>query len=183
MFRACVGNLASARHILDEAARDEFTLLRQDQASALWLAWAADVAHRTRAVDHATTLYRILLPYDDQLAGNGGYLVGSMHHWLGVLAETTGDTAAADDHFAAAIEVHAALGMTYWSLASRAARAAARLGAATEAHHAGAREELLDVRAAAETGGYGRIVADIDAVLAGPPRQLTVGDTSAALQP
>src|SRR4051794_5341063 len=91
MFYATLGETGTAAGKLDALAPDDFSVLRQDQSTPLWLAWAADTAHRTNSVTHAQRLYQILEGYADQIASNGGYLVGSMQHWLGLLADTIGD--------------------------------------------------------------------------------------------
>src|SRR5207302_5202694 len=103
MFNANIGNTEVAYSLLDEMSADDYRVLRQDQSTPLWLAWAAETAHRTNAVAHAERLYEVMQGYADQIASNGGYLVGSMHHWLGLLADTLGDAEAADRHLAAAI--------------------------------------------------------------------------------
>lgn len=161
MFYASIGETGTAAAKLDALAADDFYVLRQDQSTPLWLAWAADTAHRTNSTDHARRLYQLIGGYGDQIASNGGYLVGSMQHWLGLLADTNGDAEAADRHFTAAIEIERALGMTYWEYASRAVRAAARLRRGDFA----ARDELLDVRTLADNAGYGQLVADVDVQL------------------
>jgi class 3 adenylate cyclase len=170
MFRASIGDTASAKRTLNTLAADDFHGLRQDQSTPLWLAWAADTAHRTLATEHAATLYPLLHGYADQIVSNGGYMAGSMHHWLGLLADTLGNPTAADAHFAAAIDAERALGMTYWEYASRAVAAASRLRRGDESR----RDELRDVRGLARAAGYLAIVRDIDAALvlvSHPPAQ------------
>ena len=158
MFYATLGETGTAAAKLDALADDDFHVLRQDQSTPLWLAWAADTAHRTNSVTHAQRLYPIIEGYGDQIASNGGYLVGSMQHWLGLLADTIGDAQAADRHFSAAIDIERSLGMTFWEYASRAVRAAARLRRGDDS----AREELSAVRGLAAAAGYGQLVGDAD---------------------
>ena len=161
MFYATIGEHGTAAAKLDAVADDDYAMLRQDQSTPLWLAWAAETAHRTNSVTHAQRLYQTLQGYGDQIASNGGYLVGSMQHWLGLLADTIGDAEAADRHFTAAIDIERELGMTFWVYASRAVRAAARMRRGDYS----ARDELQKVRDLADAAGYGQVVGDIDVQL------------------
>jgi hypothetical protein len=166
MFHATTGNSARALELLDELSADDYHVLRQDQSTILWLAWAADTAHRVGSVEHAERLYRIMSPYSGQLAFNGGYVVGTVDHWLGLLADTFGDVEASHRHFDAAMATQESIGMTYWVLASSAARACTDL----RRGDVGRLGALQALRAVAEAHDHGLIVADIDAQLQGLQR-------------
>ena len=83
--------------------------------SSAWLATMyglVEAAHRLDDADLAAAGYRLLRPYAalPMVASLGVACFGSVRHALGVAALTTGDRAAAAEHFAAAVERNTALG-------------------------------------------------------------------------
>lgn len=83
--------------------------------------------------DRADRLYRLLLPYADRpvVLGAGGAVWPTGSLYLGLLAATSGDRAAAQEHLAHAIDWLATWGATPWLAMATAARDA--VGASPEA--------------------------------------------------
>jgi class 3 adenylate cyclase/tetratricopeptide (TPR) repeat protein len=77
---------------------------------ASWAVVVTHLADRDRALD----LYRLLAPYPDQIAGTGTWWMGSIAHYLGMLAASIGDFDDADARFAAAEELHRRIGAPTW---------------------------------------------------------------------
>ena len=97
---------------------------------AFWLGGAAlfaGVAAAAGAVDLITLLYALLEGCADHVVifGAGGAVLGSGHHWLGVLAAASGQTDAAIDHLAEATSIARRLDAPYWIAASSIEGAAA----------------------------------------------------------
>ncbi len=130
---------------------------------AFWLGGAAlfaGVAAAAGAVDLLTLLYALLEGCADHVVifGAGGAVLGSGHHWLGVLAAGLGKTDAALDHLAEATAIAKALDAPYWVAASSIEGAAA-LRARDRADDASRADRLIaEAIAIAEPQGYGRVL-------------------------
>jgi hypothetical protein len=61
-------------------------------------------------VARAAVLHRLLVPYSDQLLVIVGVVIGSVPHYLGLLATTLGQFEEAEARFATADTVHARIG-------------------------------------------------------------------------
>ncbi|MBS2936281.1 AAA family ATPase [Nocardioides sp. J2M5] len=102
----------------DDAARAAWRPIPM-QHDATWLFDAAVRAHVVHAlddVDHAQELYDALLPWSGQLARtlNGALAMGPVDHYLGLLATTLGDHAAAARHLDAAQDLTGPGRATTW---------------------------------------------------------------------
>ena len=76
-----------------------------------WLAYLAsyaEVAYRLSSSDAAAGLYEILLPFQHMAVACGIIALGSVQHYLGVLAVAAGREGSARDHLRRAVEVHEA---------------------------------------------------------------------------
>jgi class 3 adenylate cyclase/tetratricopeptide (TPR) repeat protein len=67
----------------------------------------------------AVRLYRLLAPYSDRVAGQGIIWVGSVSHYLGVLAATLGRFDEAEAHLMAGDAAHERLGAPGWRARTR----------------------------------------------------------------
>jgi DNA-binding SARP family transcriptional activator len=67
----------------------------------------------------AAMLYGMLLPYSERLAGQGIVWIGSVAHYLAILARVLGDLSRADAHFADAEATHTRIGAPTWLARTR----------------------------------------------------------------
>lgn len=102
--------LDEAATIIDQAASEGFAGLPFDVGWLTGMAGYAAIAASTEHAPAATTLYARLLPYRSQMVTNPYVFLGSVEHFLGLLAATINRDEAAEEHFAAAAEVHQRLG-------------------------------------------------------------------------
>jgi class 3 adenylate cyclase/tetratricopeptide (TPR) repeat protein len=91
----------------------------------------------------AGRLYPLLAPYADRIAGNGVIWLGSVAHFLGVLATTLERFDDAERHLAAAETANARLAAPGWLARTRLERARLLLRRG-EPEHAGEARQLLD---------------------------------------
>jgi DNA-binding SARP family transcriptional activator len=158
----CARAVAITRRILGPDGSD----LARD---AFWLggiALFAGVAASARDRDLIELLRCMLEPCADHLVvfGAGGVVLGTGHHWLGVLAAGCDDTDAALDHLTEATECAQNLAAPYW-IAQAQVDAAAALQCRDRAHDASRAERLIaEASALAEPRGYGRILGQISAL-------------------
>src|SRR5262249_41386498 len=107
------GRLDEARSILDALAADDFAALRRDFNYPPSLALLATVASQAGDLVRVRTLYALLEPYAERNVVFPVYspgVLGSGHHFLGLLAAADGDAARAATHFEAALAANARLG-------------------------------------------------------------------------
>jgi len=91
-------------------------------------------------------------------------VLGSGHHWLGVLAAGSGRTDAALDHLAQAASIANELNAPYW-IAQSNIESAAALRARGRADDARRSERLVtEALAIAEAQSYGRVLAQAAAL-------------------
>lgn len=96
--------------------------------------------------------------------GVGGAMIGTGHHWLGLIDAACGRFDAALEHFAEATEISQRILAPYWTAqamidAARVLRARGRVDDENEV------ERLVrEVCAAARQGGYGRVLAQAEAL-------------------
>jgi hypothetical protein len=108
-----VGRLDELRLLLGEWG--EQPSLLEDYLWVFLQAVRADVWSALGDAAAARELFTALAPYADRLAISVPVgFHGSVHLALGRLAATTGDRSAADEHLAAARDVHAGLGLDLW---------------------------------------------------------------------
>ena len=92
-LRAETGDLAGARELLDDLARDGFTAIPYDANWLPALASLAETTYLTHAVEHAPALRERLLQHADLVLVTGltTIVLGPISRFLGLLALTTGD--------------------------------------------------------------------------------------------
>jgi tetratricopeptide (TPR) repeat protein len=122
---------------------------------------------------HAMHLYQALLPFADRAAVAAGAVMctGSVSRYLGGLAALSGDTAAAEAHFQAAIAHHRRLGAR--PLLARTLHEYAQLLSGRGADRTRATEALAEARAIASECGMTKLAAILNnqqATTAGPVR-------------
>jgi hypothetical protein len=96
--------------------------------------------------------------------GAGGAVLGAGHHWLGLLDAARGSTDRALDHFAAATAIAEELAAPYWIAQAKVAAAAVRRTRDCTNDSSHAARLVAEARAVAERGGYGRVLAQADAL-------------------
>jgi tetratricopeptide (TPR) repeat protein len=159
-----LGNPGDGARIARRALGDDGRRMPLD---AFWLAAVAlfaGVAAAACDLDLVDLLTDLLRPCADHVVvfGVGGAVLGTGHHWLGVLAAARDDRAAAVEHLTTAIDMSERIGAPYWG-----AQARVDLAATTTRHggDANAARLLLDeATTVAQRGGYGRILARAAAV-------------------
>ncbi|MHB8576439.1 MAG: helix-turn-helix transcriptional regulator, partial [Dehalococcoidia bacterium] len=125
-----LGRAPEARRELDTLAAADFTDFPRDVNWCVSLTLLAEVAAALGDLPRAERLYTLLLPYASLgvVAGFGSVCNGSAGHYLGILAAALGRTAAAAEHFEAALAFERRLGARPW--VAHTERAYARLLAA-----------------------------------------------------
>jgi len=134
-----------------------------------WLAGTAlfaGVAAAARDLELIELLAGLLEPFGDHVVvfGAGGAVLGSGHHWLGVLATGCGDTDAALDHLTQATSIAEKLAAPYWIAQSAIETAAALRARAHAGDEARAARLIEKAVAIAEPGGYGRVLGQAEAL-------------------
>src|SRR6516162_5726277 len=105
----------AARKSLEDLAVGGFAF-PVDAKRTLTMSYLAEVCSRLGDVDRAERLYNLLLPYRDLavIAPATTVCCGSAARYLGMLAATLGDWAAAEEHFAAALAMDEQLQAWPW---------------------------------------------------------------------
>lgn len=106
-----LGREAEARAEFELLAQRDFADLPRDFSFLSSLAFLSQVCAVLGDERRADTLYALLLPYSRHcvVVGNAIACLGSVQHYLGLLAAGAGREREAADHFEAALSVHAAL--------------------------------------------------------------------------
>jgi DNA-binding winged helix-turn-helix (wHTH) protein/tetratricopeptide (TPR) repeat protein len=116
------GETIAAGAELDDLARDGFQFVTRDMGYLYTLCRLAEVAAGLGRTETAQELYDRLLPYAGYDAINAMSLgIGSVAHYLGVLARFLGRSADAKAHFEQAVATNARLGDRVHEARSRAA--------------------------------------------------------------
>jgi DNA-binding SARP family transcriptional activator len=114
------GSEASAREAFDALAADDFAVLPFDEEWLLSLCFLAETARFLSDVRRASVLYEQLLPYAQRAAfGVPEICIGSVAHYLGVLATTMSHWDDGEDHFGIAIDVNERMGARPWLARSK----------------------------------------------------------------
>jgi tetratricopeptide (TPR) repeat protein len=142
---------------------------RRLQKNVFWLAGMAlfaTVVADAGDLELAAVLRRALDPCADHIVvfGAGGVMLGSGHHWLGLLAEVLGDPDAAIGHFEEALRVSEWVGARYWAAQARVDLAATLARTGGPSARPRIDELLASAQAVARTEGYGRILVRAAAV-------------------
>ena len=109
-YYAELGRLEEASALLHAAAPDNFAVIRMDAAWLMAMVRAADIAARVEATGPAEALYEILLPFRRHIATSAAVVYGSVERSLGLLAALLDRPDSADEHFAAAVDIHTRIG-------------------------------------------------------------------------
>jgi tetratricopeptide (TPR) repeat protein len=115
-FLAELGRRDEAQRELDALAGERFSLFPKD---ANWMPAVAELTETVRILGdraRAAELYALLLPYRDRhlCCMRASWSFGPAEDALAVLAATSGDTQAAQEHFEAALAVEASWGARAW---------------------------------------------------------------------
>ena len=110
-----LGFRAAARKAFDDLAASGFEF-PVDAKRSLTLSYLAEVCARLADAEHAELLYDLLLPYQDLaiVAPIATVCCGSASRFLGMLASTTGNWAAAEGRFQAALDMDERLHAWPW---------------------------------------------------------------------
>jgi tetratricopeptide (TPR) repeat protein len=115
-----LGRLEDAKALLDELAAADFTHLQVEASWVVALCYSAAVCATLRDTARAAALRQLLAPYPDHVAVFAvGLGIGSVSHYLGLLATTMGDLDEAEVHFADAEAIHTRIGAPTWSARTR----------------------------------------------------------------
>ncbi|HEV7524887.1 MAG TPA: BTAD domain-containing putative transcriptional regulator [Acidimicrobiia bacterium] len=108
----------------------------------------------------------MLAPCADHVVvfGVGGAVLGSGHHWLGLVDAARGRRVPALEHLAEATAIAECIGAPYWVAEAKVAAARDRRTGGSSADEGEARHLLRDARLLAERGGYARVLAQADAI-------------------
>ncbi|MDQ1419843.1 MAG: hypothetical protein QOJ52_1805 [Acidimicrobiaceae bacterium] len=115
-----VGRVDEAKSLL-EALSDEIDSIPCDFG---WLATAALVAQvswKVGGCSRPDAIYDLLVPYRDNFVDVGPGWLGSVAHYVGLIAAVLGRTEEADDAFAQAADAHTRLGAHTWLAVTQAA--------------------------------------------------------------
>jgi class 3 adenylate cyclase len=123
MASLAVGNLEQARIEFEACAACDFADVPDDFFRSITWALLADSCARLGDADRAELLYSLLLPHRDQLVllTNAVVFLGSVSHYLGTLALTTGSFDDAAHHLEEAMACHLRLGAAPFHARSRLA--------------------------------------------------------------
>lgn len=162
------GRRDEALAILDRLSEDGFSGLPREGNWVVMLCHLAVAVAELGAEDHASNLYRLLRPYVGRIAvaNAGATCYGSTSTFLGLLAATAGDTAAAQEHLRAGLAQNRAIGhrpMAVWTLREYA-ELLLRLGGEDDV----ARAEEMSADAGAQAEEIG--IAELRSRLSQPPR-------------
>lgn len=113
LLLAETGRVEQARVLLDELATGDFAAIRRDFLFPAALAWTARLVALLDDAPRARTLHRLLTPYQEQNIVVSLYspgCLGATETYLGLLAATFGDVAAAVRHFEAGLAMNTRMG-------------------------------------------------------------------------
>jgi class 3 adenylate cyclase len=114
-----LGRDDDARIHLERLAATGFENLPFDTLWALTMVSSATVAAHLDDRPRADTLHDLLKPYPAQIAGAGELWLGSISHYLALLASTLEHHDEADTRFAAAAAMHERMGASLWLARTR----------------------------------------------------------------
>jgi len=161
-----VGQTKVAAAIANETLGPDGALLPHD---AFWLAGVALFAGVAAAAGDIDLLHLVgdmLASCADHLVvfGVGGAMLGSGHQWLGVVDAALGRLDSAVDHFVEARVLAERFGAPYWIADAKVSAAGALRERGRAADEREIERLVREARAVAERGGYGRVLAQADAI-------------------
>jgi tetratricopeptide (TPR) repeat protein len=138
-----------------------------DMLWPLTMTRAAGACAHLRDASHASVIVELLRPFVHQVAGGGYTLwVGSVAHYLGMLATTIDRFDEADAHFTAAAATNERIGAPAWLARTRLEWARMLLGRRQAADAERARELLRQALTTARELGLGNVERHVVALLA-----------------
>ena len=107
-MQAQLGMLDDARASLERLAQASFADVKHDGSWLITMCVLAEVCFMIGDQERAAIIYPMLVPHRrlHAVAGSGWEYTGSAAHFLGLLATTLYDWAAADAHFTEALSAH-----------------------------------------------------------------------------
>jgi class 3 adenylate cyclase/tetratricopeptide (TPR) repeat protein len=107
-----MGKVDESRPEFEIVAADGFKNIPADATWLLTLSFLARTAALLGDAERATILYELLAPYAERSVVTGPAItcLGAAARYLGLLAETTGDTATAEGHFRQAVDLNQRMG-------------------------------------------------------------------------
>lgn len=163
-----LGRVEDARAIFERAAADDFASLPFDIGWISGITRYAEIAARIGAIEAAAVLYRTLLPHRDRIVTAIFTVTGSVERPLGVLAATLERWDDAEQHFAAAAEIHKRLGAKLFLARTWLNWGDALLARGDPADSQRARELLQRAVELARQHGGGAVERAAEALLAAP---------------
>ena len=110
-----LGYMAEARATLEALAADRFAAVPFDEDWLVSMSLLAQTARALGDAEHASVLYELLLPYSERVAvAYAEISVGSVSHYLALLAATMQRWDDAARHFEAALAMNARIGARPW---------------------------------------------------------------------
>jgi DNA-binding SARP family transcriptional activator len=114
-LNARLSRTTEARRALAELARDDFAMLPRDNEWLCATSLLVEACSLVRDAQSAAVLYRLLAPYRTyNVVDTPDAIRGSVARYLGLLAETLGDTTCAATHYDDAIDMNASMGAAPW---------------------------------------------------------------------
>jgi DNA-binding SARP family transcriptional activator len=115
------GRHADAKAVMDRLAERQFATLERDMN---WMSAIAELTEACRLLndtERAAILYQQLLPFAGRIAtcARGAQAYGPVDYFLGLAAETTGQSSVAHHHLSAAVALSEACGAHAWAQAAR----------------------------------------------------------------
>ena len=115
------GHHADARAVVDRLAEHRFAELQRDMN---WIAAIAELTEACRLLndaDRAAVLYQQLLPFTGRIVtcARGAQAYGPVDYFLGLAAQTTGQSSVAHDHLSAALALSESCGAHAWAHAAQ----------------------------------------------------------------
>jgi len=165
---ADLGREADARREFVQLAAGDFASIPRDLGWFVCMTLLAEACHFLRDAPRAVVLYRLLAPYAERcvvFGSTGVACSGSVSRYLGLLAATVGDWAAAARHFEDALAVHRRMGAHPWVAHTQRDYAEMLLARSEGDDRARARSLLDDALSAAHVLGMPALLEKATALL------------------
>ena len=161
-----VGQMERAAIIARDTLGPDGTALPGDVFWLAAVALFADVGVVTDDRELLELVHSLLTPCADHVVvfGTGGAVLGPGHQWLGQIDAACGRTERALEHFAQAMAISQRIDAPYWLAQAMASSAAGMRERGRPADQREIERLLHGARALAARGGYGRVLAQVDAL-------------------
>jgi hypothetical protein len=161
--------VAEARRVFDRLAAQRFNDIPEDVTWLSAVVAAAGACAYLGDRDRAPVLYGLLTPYADHIASPPHFCLGSVSHYLGLLATTMGRFEDAEVHFAEAERSQAQMHAPTWTARTRLEWARMLLTRGRERDAERAHGLLNDALATARELGLGAVEGHAAALLSDQP--------------